>query len=109
MVSVSLSMGDGSWSNAWPTSVGHTSGHFEVNTPSSVASQDRWPGPDPNDHTVMCLLAEDNTIMVKIHFDGSSYASWCVITFIFGLFHSANTIVKALAGTTTKYEYVNHW
>ena len=57
----------------------------------------------------MCLLAEDNTIMVKIHFDGSSYASWCVITFIFGLFHSANTIVKALAGTTTKYEYVNHW
>ena len=37
-------------------------------------------GPDPNDHTVMCLLAEDNTIMVKIHFDGSSYASWCVIT-----------------------------
>ena len=33
----------------------------------------------------------------------------CVITFIFGLFHSANTIVKALAGTTTKYEYVNHW
>lgn len=65
--SVSSSMGDGSWSDAWPASVGHTSGHFEVTTPpSSVVSIDLKRGPDPSDRAVTCLLAEDNPITAKI-------------------------------------------
>ncbi|KAI0307263.1 hypothetical protein B0F90DRAFT_1622303 [Multifurca ochricompacta] len=65
--SVSSSMGDGSLSDAWPASIGHTSSHFEVNTPpSSVASIDLKKGPDPSDRAVTCLLAEDNPITAKI-------------------------------------------
>ncbi|KAI0304205.1 hypothetical protein BC826DRAFT_982051 [Russula brevipes] len=57
----------GSLSDAWPPSVGHTSSHFEVNTPpSSVASIDLKRGPDPSDRAVTCLLAEDNPITAKI-------------------------------------------
>ena len=65
--SVSSSMGDGSFSDAWPASIGHASNHFEVNTsPSSVASIDLKRGPDPTDRAVTCLLAEDNPITAKI-------------------------------------------
>lgn len=65
--SVSSSMGDGSLSDAWPPSVGHTSGPFEVATPpSSVVSIDLKRGPDPSDRAVTCLLAEDNPITAKI-------------------------------------------
>ncbi len=66
--SVSSSMGEGSLSDTWPASIGHTtSGHIEVtNTPSSVASIDLKRGPDPSDRAVTCLLAEDNPITAKI-------------------------------------------
>ena len=65
--SVSSSMGDGSLSDAWPSSIGHASSHFEANTsPSSVASIDLKRGPDPSDRAVTCLLAEDNPITAKI-------------------------------------------
>ncbi|KAI0068805.1 hypothetical protein BV25DRAFT_1791490 [Artomyces pyxidatus] len=65
--SVSSSMGEGSLSDAWPPSVAHNSGHFEVSTPpSSVASIDLKRGPDPSDRAVTCLLAEDNPITAKI-------------------------------------------
>ncbi|KAI9512254.1 hypothetical protein F5148DRAFT_1273870 [Russula earlei] len=65
--SVSSSMGDGSFTDAWPASIGHASSHFEVNTPpSSVASIDLKRGPDPSDRAVTCLLAEDNPITAKI-------------------------------------------
>jgi len=65
--SVSSSMGESTISDAWPTSIGHASSHFEVTTPpSSVASIDLKRGPDPTDRAVTCLLAEDNPITAKI-------------------------------------------
>ncbi|KAF5388447.1 hypothetical protein D9615_000539 [Tricholomella constricta] len=71
------SAGDGSGSEAWNSSTGHSS-HVshgsgshgspnEYNTPSSsVHSIDLRKGPDPNDRVVTCLLAEDNPITAKI-------------------------------------------
>src|SRR5262249_38924959 len=61
------SAGDGSSSENWPSSLGHGSGHFEVNTPpSSVHSIDLKKAPDPSDRAITCLLAEDNPITAKI-------------------------------------------
>ncbi|KII95252.1 hypothetical protein PLICRDRAFT_661227 [Plicaturopsis crispa FD-325 SS-3] len=61
------SVGDGSGSEHWPSSVGHGSSQFEASTPpSSVVSIDLKKGPDPSDRAVTCLLAEDNPITAKI-------------------------------------------
>ncbi|KAJ7765031.1 hypothetical protein DFH07DRAFT_811194 [Mycena maculata] len=59
------SAGDGSGSETWNSSVGHSSGHHDT-PPSSVVSIDLRKGPDPNDRAVTCLLAEDNPITAKI-------------------------------------------
>jgi serine/threonine-protein kinase RIM15 len=59
------SVGDGSGSETWNSSVGHGSGHHDT-PPSSVVSIDLRKGPDPNDRAVTCLLAEDNPITAKI-------------------------------------------
>lgn len=60
------SVGDGSGSENWASSVGHGSNHFEFTPPSSVHSIDLRKGPDPSDRAVTCLLAEDNPITAKI-------------------------------------------
>lgn len=60
------SVGDGSGSENWPSSVGHGS-QFDASTPpSSVHSIDLKKGPDPSDRAVTCLLAEDNPITAKM-------------------------------------------
>ncbi|KAI0320689.1 hypothetical protein OF83DRAFT_1052649 [Amylostereum chailletii] len=58
------SVGDGSGSDAWPSSLSHT--HEITSPPSSVVSIDLKRGPDPSDRAVTCLLAEDNPITAKI-------------------------------------------
>jgi serine/threonine-protein kinase RIM15 len=60
------SVGDGSGSENWPSSMGHGS-QFDASTPpSSVHSIDLKKGPDPSDRAVTCLLAEDNPITAKM-------------------------------------------
>ena len=68
--SVSSSMGEGSVSDAWPASIGHTSGHFlrsPLLRPPWLLSTSRevqtLGGPRC---AVTCLLAEDNPITAKI-------------------------------------------
>ncbi|TFK75762.1 hypothetical protein BDN72DRAFT_809354 [Pluteus cervinus] len=64
------SVGEGSGSETWTSSLGHGSqhgSHQEASTPpSSVHSIDLRKGPDPTDRAVTCLLAEDNPITAKI-------------------------------------------
>lgn len=61
------SVGDGSGSENWPSSLSHSSGPNESYTPpSSVHSIDLKKVPDPSDRAVTCLLAEDNPITAKI-------------------------------------------
>lgn len=58
--------GDGSGSDNWPSSAGHSLGQLEVTPPSSVHSVDLRKGPDLTDRAVTCLMAEDNPITAKI-------------------------------------------
>ncbi|PFH51406.1 hypothetical protein AMATHDRAFT_59149 [Amanita thiersii Skay4041] len=60
------SVGDGSGSEQWGSSIGHGSQPETHTPPSSVHSIDLKKVPDPNDRAVTCLLAEDNPITAKI-------------------------------------------
>lgn len=60
------SIGDGSGSETWNSSVGFGSQQECYTPPSSVHSVDLRKAPDPTDRAVTCLLAEDNPITAKI-------------------------------------------